>query len=417
MDCRVFAPLLLAALTACPASTAHANLDCSLPATDAAGHAVTITSRAELDAWLARCPSPLDQMTPGARGRFLDTLGFNERGVTRLPTGDLSSELTGAEIAEVFALLGVDARPDGLDPEVAEELRASRTSGGNPRGASDTELRYNALHYAQMGARPGSGDDFVALITTLFDNLFPLDDFQAEVEAASDHDLRLLYQAALTAAATGYQTDHIAAARTAVTALGNRNIATDGHLAAMHQALIHAGHLEESRRFAHHHAAAGLTPLPPLRESVAPGEGTPSALRLTPAKDALLHERTLLEPVRIVVVASYGCRYSRAAAQAIAQDPQLGPIFREHALWLASPSHLDNIPALQRWNDAHPATPLVIASSRERWPMLDLDTVPQFHVFRDGQLVASVTSGWPLDEGNRDAVLAALRKAGLTTDP
>lgn len=123
-----------------------------------------------------------------------------------------------------------------------------------------------------------------------------------------------------------------------------------------------------------------------------------------------MHEAVDPASLRIVVVAGPGCRYSRAAAEAIAKDPDLGPEFQAHAMWLTPPSHLDNLAAVERWNHAYPWASLVIATSHERWPMLELDTVPQFLLFRDGQLMASVT-GWPVAEGNRDALLAALRSA------
>lgn len=48
-----------------------------------------------------------------------------------------------------------------------------------------------------------------------------------------------------------------------------------------------------------------------------------------------------------------------------------------------------------------------------RWPMLDPRAgVPAFHVFRDGALIEIVT-GWPLTEGNREALIAALERAGV----
>src|SRR5699024_1611898 len=100
-------------------------------------------------------------------------------------------------------------------------------------------------------------------------------------------------------------------------------------------------------------------------------------------------------------------------AEAIAADPELGPLFREHAVWLAPPAELIGYERLRAWNTEHPHTPIVVAADWADWPMLDRwEGTPTFHVFRDGELTESVTS-WPIEEGNRDAVLDALRKAGL----
>ncbi|MGY0633214.1 hypothetical protein ACW7G3_03535 [Luteimonas sp. A478] len=402
--------LLLCFFLAVPHSSAAPGDGCSVPPDGG-----PVSSRAALDAWLQRCPSPLRHMTPGARGRFLDSLDFNERGVTRLPIGDLSSELTREEIGQVFALLGLPAAgaPAGISPKEAAWLRNDARQAARSGGASDTELRFNALYYAELGA-PGDGSG--TTIAALYDALFPAEHFPEDISGASIHDVRLMYRAALLASWNGYRATHVTAATQVLAELEKHGVATTEELTSMHEVLVRAGQLEEARHFAVRHAAVGLEPLPPFHEPVPVANDVPSILRLSADGDGLMHEAVELESVRIVVVAGPGCRYSHAAARAIAQDPELGPVFRDHALWLASPSQLDNIRALQRWNDAHSGAPLVIAASHERWPMLDLDTVPQFHVFRDGQLAASVTSGWPLEEGNREAVLAALRSAGLAAD-
>lgn len=402
--------LLLCLFLAAPHSAATPGDGCRLPPKGG-----PISSRAALDAWLQRCPSPLRHMTPGARGRFLDSLDFNERGVIRLLSDDLSSELTREEIGQVFALFGMPAStaPAGISHEEAEWLRDDTRQASSGRGESDTERRFNTLYHASLSA---PDDDSGAAVAALYDELFPAGNFPDDFPGVSAHEVRLMYRAALIASWYGYRAAHVTAAARALAELERHGITTTGELGSMYQVLIHAGQLEEARQFARRHTAAGLEPLPPLHEPVPVADDVPSILRLSPAGDALLHEAADLESVQIVVVAGPGCRYSQAAALAITQDPELGPVFQRKALWLASHTLLDDHRALQHWNNAHPGAPLVIAASPERWPMLDLDTVPQFHVFRDGELAASV-SGWPVEEGNRDAVLAALRSAGLLADP
>ena len=195
-----------------------------------------------------------------------------------------------------------------------------------------------------------------------------------------------------------------------------RGLATRSEIRAMNDMLIRAGRLEDSRTFSSRHVAAGLRPLPPVIEPSAVADSVPSALDVSASEHALLHEAVELAPLRIIVVASPGCGFSRAAANAIPLDPELGPIFRKHAVWLAAPEELARIDALRSWNQDNPEAPLVVATSTDRWPTIALDSYPQFHVFRDGKLLQSV-SGWPSGEGNRDAILAALRTAGVIDAP
>lgn len=418
MNRTILSTLLTFAFATAPGASASGPPDCELPAANADGSgAEPIRSRAELDAWLARRPSPLDLMTPGARARFLDGLAFNERGLVRISSAELEAELITDHVHQVMRLFGLQAPASiGLSPEEAARLRAARTAEEDGE-ASDIERRFDRLYHAHRDLPAGTAEQETDVIGSLYDSLFPQGGRKAEIEAAGSHDLRLLYRAAGTAFWYSYADTHLDAMQDALSALERRGLATRDDIETMYKLLVHSGRLDESRAFALRHATRGLQPLPPGRESAAVEDAVPSAWNVSASEHALLHEAIALAPVRIVVVASYGCGFSRAAAQAIPHDPVLGPIFREHAVWIASPRHLDDLKALRRWNEDNPEAALMVAVSRERWPMVDLDIVPQFHIFRDDELIASVTSGWPVEEGNRDAVLAALHEAGLGGNP
>lgn len=412
MERLIPALLLTAALAAPLAASAHATDDCDTATAGAEGGPDPIRSRAALDARLARCPTPLDLMTPGGRARFLDRLAFNDRGLYRISLAELEAELTRDEMHDVVALFGLRApAASGLLPEEAQALRSARARDGGGRDGG-IERRFDRLDRIERQLSDEPEADVAEGMRAAYGVLFPATDRARDIATAASHDLRLLFRAARTTAAHTEAEDHLDAVRETLDALVRRDLATRSDIAQVHRLLIHAGRLDQSRAFARQHPAAGLEPLPPIATPTAVGDATPSALEVPAPGDALLHRAVALSPLRIVVVASYGCAFSQAAAQAIPRDPVLGPVFREHAVWLASPSHLDDLDAMRRWNAANPEAVLVVAASTDRWPMLDLDRVPQFHVFRDGALVESAT-GWPLEEGNRDAVLEALRRAGV----
>lgn len=71
--------------------------------------AVRIRSAAELASYLeSRGPnSPLDQLSPGALRRFIDSLTYNENGLTGYRTDDLQYELTATQAYRILELFGV----------------------------------------------------------------------------------------------------------------------------------------------------------------------------------------------------------------------------------------------------------------------------------------------------------------------
>lgn len=59
---------------------------------------------------------------------------------------------------------------------------------------------------------------------------------------------------------------------------------------------------------------------------------------------------------------------------------------------LAAEGHLD--PAFIRgWNEELPDQPLTVAYKNEGWPGIDFSSMPHFHFFSEGRLIASY-SGW-----------------------
>jgi hypothetical protein len=67
-----------------------------------------IQSAAELASYLeSREPdSPLDRLSPAALGRFIDSLTFNENGLTGYRTDDLQAELTAMQAYRILKLFG-----------------------------------------------------------------------------------------------------------------------------------------------------------------------------------------------------------------------------------------------------------------------------------------------------------------------
>ena len=73
-----------------------------------------IKSLAEFYAYEFSVPplaNPLNRLSQGARRRFIDSLTFNDRGITGYATGDLRAELSAEQIYDILVLFGV---PDDI---------------------------------------------------------------------------------------------------------------------------------------------------------------------------------------------------------------------------------------------------------------------------------------------------------------
>lgn len=377
---------------------------CDVPTPGNVAANTPIRSHAQLEAWLSRCPSPLDALPAAALQRFMYQLQFNERGVVDYPVGELTEALTTDEIGQVSRLLGLDMVITGLRPEEAARLRAY----GRPAGITMIEQRFGRFHRAFITLeRELEGTTRGAAMARLYHSHFPSG---ISSKAEGNDDLGLLYRAASSTTTYSKDPEILEVTRDAYARLSRQGLDTRARAMDMMELLLGMDRMDDARALAVAAPEHDLPLLPPTRDETSNRHDT-SVWDLD-VPDALVRRHISLSPERIVVRASLGCRFSLAAAEAIAADPELGPLFREHAVWLAAPAELIGYEHLRAWNREHPDTPLVVAANTADWPEIEWELTPTFHIFRDDELLDSVTS-WPIEEGNRDAVVNALRKAGL----
>lgn len=360
------------------------------------------TTAEALVAWLAHHPSPLDRVPPHTRALFLDALDFGPRGVRSFPYGELAHELTTAELAEVQRLLLDETMPlTGLHADEAGRLRAARDAGTltAPSGAVLTAYRDWRTAKQATDATDAAIDRLAAE--------------HAAAGRSAGEDLRLLHRAALERAWLHGDDARIGTARALHARLQALGLATRGDHRDVQRALLRAGRVEEARAFTATVPDADLPAVPRLDVTRPLPDG---AIRIWQIEDddetvPTLRQDALDLDARIVVVSAPGCGFSRAAAAAIPSDAELGPVFAQYAVWLIAPDAIADVAALREWNRRNPETGILIAGDAAQWPV-PLDSTPQFLVFRGGRLVERI-DGWPLDGSRRDAVHAALLRAGL----
>ena len=236
-----------------------------------------------------------------------------------------------------------------------------------------------------------------------------------QAHAGSDvgEDLRLLHRAALERADEFRDDTRLDTARVLHARLHAEGLATRQDHRSLQRLLLVSGRIDEARTFTAGVPEARLPAVPRIDVSQSPEQGTVRIWQIDGDDGDVptLRQHALDLGLRIVVVSSPGCGFSRAAAAAIPSDPILGPVFARHAVWLIAPDAIADVAALREWNLRNPDAEIGIAVDATQWPVA-LDTTPQFLVFRDGQLVAHV-SGWRRDGSDHDALNAALARAGL----
>ncbi|MDM5177416.1 hypothetical protein PO883_09460 [Massilia sp. DJPM01] len=101
----------------------------------------------------------------------------------------------------------------------------------------------------------------------------------------------------------------------------------------------------------------------------------------------------LQKGLRLVIIGSPYCGFTKRAVSQIESDPTLAPILREKVTVMAMPDFNFNYDAYTRWNQLHPSLPFTLTHSREEWPEVTHWVSPVFLFFRNGKL-DSTFSGW-----------------------
>lgn len=360
----------------------------------------SIRSKAELTRYLENTPpdtSPLDDLSPGGRKRFLGQLDFGQQGLRSIPLEDLDSELTHPQIVQLLALFGVEKyATEGLSP--AEQLRRKRERAQDAAAKgcaletcaeSDVERRYDELVLQKPVASMPDAERF-ALAGQRYDHLFGSYQAPEHLHSLNHTDLRLLRHAVEEAVSYVPSPMHVAQLQMDLVEMQQRDMVEDKDYARLHQALIASRNFDAASALARSHPDMDTDTVPILRKPTSLPQGQPTALTVN-APDGTMARQAfdLSTPLRIVVVAS--CHFSQDAARAIEADAQLRPIFASHAIWLASQN--EYFSSVTKWNREFPDQPIHIAWQNSEWSMLDSWAMPTFYVFRHGRLVKKF-SGW-----------------------
>ncbi|WP_295929893.1 hypothetical protein [uncultured Xanthomonas sp.] len=400
-----------AALVLCMAMSAAAQPPPAPPAQGAANadtaatvEQLPIRSSAQLAAYLrahAGQRTPLDALTPGARERFLDGLVFGRNGLGGFDTQDLP-QLTRTQGRALLALFGVERYAESL-PHWATQPRAHEPTAA----IGDLERRYNGYNRNLDGLGRTGRDPWPAVRSALPEAFDPAAIAQSDAAA-----LDLLYRAVVATYALRPTPAGLDTQLQVLAQLRRRGQASAAQVDDAGNALLLAHRVDDARRLLADGGSADWPHWLRFEDRLGAAAQGPTLWSLEPDGRTLHRQRIDLGPPQILVTA--GCHFAADAARAIAADPELGPAFRRHALWLTLPPGSEDLEALRAWNQAQPQTPLHPLYDVEEWPLLPREwRMPTFFLVRDGKVVAQV-QGWPADDvAQRRALKAMLQGAGL----
>lgn len=252
----------------------------------------------------------------------------------------------------------------------------------------------------------------IAVMRDLFDTRLAEAFAPTRLQSSSDEALRAAFDAATLMAFYDRSPGIVDDQDRAFVELRRRGLADDEHVKSIFGTLIALRRFDEARELAAGFPAVSLESVPELRDAVGFDPARPSLLRVAEAGTPWLRENPVLSgDAQIIVVGHPLCHFSRDATLAIESDSMLADLFAAHSLWIGpADRHVYRDEYLQ-WRAEHPRLPIAPILSRASWPMIDTSSTPRFYFLRGG-VVQSEVVGWP-PEGNRDAVLAGLRKIGL----
>ncbi len=359
-----------------------------------------ITSKAGLTSYLQNSrpgTSPLDDLSPGGRKRFLAQLEFGSHGLRSISLEDPESELTHPQIVRLLSLFGAGKyAADGLTPSGQARLKREREHDATARGCavetcaeSEVERRYDELALQKVDTAMPDAARF-SLAGQRYDHLFGSYQTSDRLRSFSHADLRLLKRAVENAVSYVPNPTHIAQLQMDLVEMQRRGMVEDKDYARLHQALIASRDFDAAHALVRTHPNMGVDIVPAFRGPASMPGKQPTALTVN-AQDGTMARQAfdLSTALRIVVVAS--CHFSRDAARAIEADAQLRPIFASDAIWLASQN--EYFSSVTEWNRELPNQPIHIAWQDSEWSMLDSWAMPTFYVFRNGRLVKKF-SGW-----------------------
>jgi hypothetical protein len=231
-------------------------------------------------------------------------------------------------------------------------------------------------------------------------------DYGAGLADASDDAVVLRVRAAGAAVFVAPADWVLARYRSALVEAHRRGIANPEHFRKLFDAYLAASRPEQAEQLLESYPELNLPAVP---EFLPPGEPPSSSARTLwrVADEPIRLEGFHLElsGPRLLIVSSPGCGFCRMAARALPEDELLGPLMREHAVWLSEKSLNNTFQRMLGFNRENPKAQHYFVDDPAKWPVSTFRAFPEFSFVVDGQ-VRETLIGW---RGGSEAMWAMAR--------
>lgn len=220
-----------------------------------------------------------------------------------------------------------------------------------------------------------------------------------KIERLTDDEVRDFYDVTRLAAFYDNSPTAVSQMRRGWNELNRRRIAPAGSGDEMLELYEAARLFTEAKQFHDAHPGQVSHP-PPVLVDLDRTAARPAVLSVADDGTKLIRQPfSRLDGTVVVIVGSPWCHFSRAAAEAIEGDAELGPLMAKEAAWLIPQQIVRDYGSIARWNQKHPTAVMSLIDRQSEWPFIHTVATPTFYFFKDGVLVSSF-SGWTGDEQN-----------------
>jgi hypothetical protein len=368
-----------------------------------------VRSQAQLEAALASGQrTPLDALTPYGKRRFISTLTWGSKGLGGFGFRPLVRELNEEQLSATLSFLDSSSYLRVIGDElVGAPLRLSAPS-------LEIEQRLLALEDFVFRTSSSTHDSFTARdgspLLRRYGELFGSLKERPGLQAQPTEDLPLLFDDASLVAGENPASSALTDMRLIQQEMTARGIDTrrsfDG---AVLTALIAAREFDQARDFVGHRPHLAKKKIPNVIDSLGRTFSGRSAFQYDATNDTLIRRAMPhASGIELVMVVDAGCHFSRDALESIRADVELQARLQKANLLLITPPASAIAPDfLASWNNANPSLQIYAPYNVREWKSLDVASVPQFFMLKDGVVVAQLTSGWPAG-GNKSALVNLL---------
>ena len=249
-------------------------------------------------------------------------------------------------------------------------------------------------------------------VANAFDHLMlPFLDTE-KIKSTTSSDLNILFRAADMTAFYTDETKYVKYLQRISEVLEERKLITEEHYKKLYFAFLQVRMLKEADALLAEHRLSVNDALPPHREAPDLSAQMPTEWLIEANSLSLLRRNVdINKGIKIIVVSSPGCHFSRNAVRDISQDPAMVTVFRKYGKWLVPQTRHSYFHDIQKWNRSFPNFQMTMVYQRQEWKDIDHWGTPTFYFFKDGKLSSKVT-GWP-EQGNIKELKNSLQKIGL----